>query len=229
MKLKKGYHTKFVILAAAAAWMIGAALAASGPVASTRPSVPVGHPTTASTSRSPLALVGRQAAATMPVPPPGITAGKFFKNVTALPDVSVADFMGTMGIMSASLSFCCNECHPGAGTDKVVWEQDTPRKRVARNMVKMVTAINKDNFAGRQVVTCWTCHRGSSWGSAQPPQVPDDFLVDSFLHRLKSAEALYLVFDERIALPVSRRPMPSFQVVETVASGPSTCASTIWA
>jgi hypothetical protein len=26
-------------------------------------------------------------------------------------------------------------------------------------MVLMVQAINKDNFSGRQVVTCWTCHR----------------------------------------------------------------------
>jgi hypothetical protein len=27
-------------------------------------------------------------------------------------------------------------------------------------MVTMVMNINKDNFGGRQVVTCWTCHRG---------------------------------------------------------------------
>jgi len=27
-------------------------------------------------------------------------------------------------------------------------------------MVNMVTAINRENFQGRQVVTCWTCHRG---------------------------------------------------------------------
>jgi hypothetical protein len=27
-------------------------------------------------------------------------------------------------------------------------------------MVNMVTTINRDNFGGRQVVTCWTCHRG---------------------------------------------------------------------
>jgi len=27
-------------------------------------------------------------------------------------------------------------------------------------MVGMMAAINKDNFNGRQVVTCWTCHRG---------------------------------------------------------------------
>jgi hypothetical protein len=27
-------------------------------------------------------------------------------------------------------------------------------------MIEMVQAINKQNFQGRQVVTCWTCHRG---------------------------------------------------------------------
>src|SRR5207237_10183109 len=47
-----------------------------------------------------------------------------------------------------------------AGTDHVDWALDTPRKRTARSMVQMVAAINRDNFNGRQVVTCWTCHRG---------------------------------------------------------------------
>jgi hypothetical protein len=36
-------------------------------------------------------------------------------------------------------------------------------------MVQMVNAINRDNFGGRQVVTCWTCHRGSQLPSATPP------------------------------------------------------------
>jgi hypothetical protein len=83
-----------------------------------------------------------------------------FKNVQVLNKMPVDDFMGTMGIMSASLGFCCSECHTGAGTDLVNWEADTPRKRTARRMVQMVTAINQANFGGRQVVTCWTCHRG---------------------------------------------------------------------
>lgn len=30
---------------------------------------------------------------------------------------------------------------------------------MARRMVTMVTTINKDNFGGRQMVTCWSCHR----------------------------------------------------------------------
>ena len=83
-----------------------------------------------------------------------------FKNVQALKGITVDEFMGTMGIMSASLGLCCNDCHPGAGTDKVVWESDeNPRKVTARQMVMMVQAINRDNFSGRQEVTCWTCHR----------------------------------------------------------------------
>jgi ubiquinol-cytochrome c reductase cytochrome b subunit len=82
-----------------------------------------------------------------------------FKNVQALKGLTVDEFMGTMGLMSASLGLCCSDCHPGAGTEKVVWEDDSnPRKVTARNMVLMVQAINRDNFSGRQVVTCWTCH-----------------------------------------------------------------------
>jgi hypothetical protein len=79
-----------------------------------------------------------------------------FKNIQALKGIPVDDFMGTMGIMSASLGFDCAECHKGAGTDQVDWAADTPRKVMARRMVKMVTTINRDNFQGRQVVTCWT-------------------------------------------------------------------------
>jgi len=83
-----------------------------------------------------------------------------FTNVQVLKGISVDEFMGTMGIMSAALSFCCSECHTNAGTDLVKWDVDTPRKRTARRMVQMVAAINRDNFGGRQVVTCWSCHRG---------------------------------------------------------------------
>jgi quinol-cytochrome oxidoreductase complex cytochrome b subunit len=83
-----------------------------------------------------------------------------FKNVQALKGIPVDEFMGTMGIMSASLGLCCSDCHPGAGTDKVVWESDeNPRKVQARQMAFMVQAINRENFSGQQEVTCWTCHR----------------------------------------------------------------------
>ena len=83
-----------------------------------------------------------------------------FKNVLALKGIGVDDFLLTMGIMSAAVGSDCVGCHPSAGTDHVDWAFDTARKRTARRMVQMVTAINRDNFNGRQVVTCWTCHRG---------------------------------------------------------------------
>jgi hypothetical protein len=92
-----------------------------------------------------------------------------FKNVQVLKGIPVDEFMGTMGLFSAALSVCCAECHTGAGTSNPKWEDDPPRKRTARRMVQMVTALNRDNFNGRQVVTCWTCHRGSQSPLVTPP------------------------------------------------------------
>jgi len=103
-----------------------------------------------------LALQGAQAPATAKP----LMVDDVFKNVQALKGISVDDFLLTMGIMCAAVGSDCVGCHPAAGTDQVDWAFDTPRKRTARRMVQMVQTINKDNFGGRQVVTCWTCHRG---------------------------------------------------------------------
>src|SRR5438105_15126872 len=102
------------------------------------------------------ALAQRQAAA----PTKPMMVEDVFKNVQALKGIGVDDFLLTMGIMSAAVGSDCVGCHPSAGTDHVDWALDTPRKRTARRMVQRVPAINRDNFKGRQVVTCWTCHRG---------------------------------------------------------------------
>jgi photosynthetic reaction center cytochrome c subunit len=102
-----------------------------------------------------LAQGGRAAAPAKPM-----MVEDVFKNVQALKGIGVDDFLLTMGIMSAAVGSDCVGCHPSAGTDHVDWALDTPRKRTARRMVQMVMAINRDNFNGRQVVTCWSCHRG---------------------------------------------------------------------
>src|SRR5262249_15219544 len=82
--------------------------------------------------------------------------------------------------------FDCVEWHPAAGTDRVDWARDTPRKIIARTMVKMVSTINHDNFGGSQLVTCWTCHRSRDRPSVtpamdivygSPPLEMDDILV----------------------------------------------------
>src|SRR5689334_20819406 len=106
-----------------------------------------------------LIAAGLAAGQTAPAGKPQL-AEEAFKNIQALKGIPVDDFMGTMGVMSAALGFDCSECHVGAGTDRVDWAYDTPRKLISRRMVNMVTAINRDNFNGRQMVTCWSCHRG---------------------------------------------------------------------
>src|SRR6202011_677521 len=89
-----------------------------------------------------------------------LTAGQFFKNVKVLGGLPVNEFMTTMGFFSASLGYSCENCH---GED-VGWENyaadNQEKKQTARMMILMMTAINKSYFGGRQVLTCYTCHRG---------------------------------------------------------------------
>jgi hypothetical protein len=107
-----------------------------------------------------LGLVKRAGAQAAPAK--GQPAGEAFKNVTTAPlkVLTVDDFLGAMGVMAAALGYDCADCHPGAGSDKVDWVIDTPKKKTARKMVDMVTAINKTYFNGAQNVTCFTCHHG---------------------------------------------------------------------
>jgi photosynthetic reaction center cytochrome c subunit len=125
--------------------------------------------------------------------------------------IPVDDFLQTMGIMAAALQFDCSDCHVGAGTDKVDWAADTARKRTARRMVTMVTTINRTNFGGRQMVTCWTCHRNRDkplvtpvmatiYGTplfepddivVQPPGAPSaDSILDKYIQAVGGAQRL---------------------------------------
>lgn len=100
---------------------------------------------------------------------PGQTAGAAFKNIQILKNIPVDEFMGTMGLFTAALSYCCKDCHTGAGSSNPKWEADPPKKVIARRMMQMVATINQQNFNGRQMVTCWTCHRGSENPALTPP------------------------------------------------------------
>lgn len=102
-------------------------------------------------------------------PPRQQMSEQAFKNIQILKGIPVDEFMGTMGLFSAALSVCCGDCHTGAGGDNPKWEDDPPRKRVARRMIAMVNKINKENFGGHEQVTCWTCHRGSQNPAVTPP------------------------------------------------------------
>ena len=138
-----------------------------------------------------------------------------FKNVTELKGIPVREFMNTMGFFSASLAFNCTDCHGGASaSDWANYALDTPLKNRARQMIRMVKAINEANFGGRPFVTCYTCHRGSQkpkvipslavqYGEP-PPDDPDevealpgarvtataDQILDKYLQAIGGAQAL---------------------------------------
>jgi hypothetical protein len=84
-----------------------------------------------------------------------------FKNVTILKGIPVDEFMSTMGMFAASVSLNCTDCHvPESNSSLEKFAEDTPLKRTTRRMMLMMNSINKTNYGGRPVVTCYSCHRG---------------------------------------------------------------------
>jgi hypothetical protein len=97
------------------------------------------------------------------------------KNVQVLKGIPLDEFMGTMGFFAAALDMNCVDCHVpeatgtgGGSGDFSRYADDTPLKETARKMVLMVRAINKNNFAGQTMVTCYTCHHSSERPSIKP-------------------------------------------------------------
>lgn len=100
---------------------------------------------------------GQQATAEKPQ-----MAEDVFKNVQVLKGIPVNQFMDTMGFFAAALGLNCTGCHvPESLQDWTKFADDIPRKRMARGMIRMVDAINKAQFGGRRMLTCWSCHRGT--------------------------------------------------------------------
>jgi photosynthetic reaction center cytochrome c subunit len=131
-----------------------------------------------------VALAGGQAGAAQKPP----MAEEVFKNLQVLKGIPVNQFMETMGFFTASLGVDCTFCHVAeSGGSWEKYADDNAHKRSARRMASMVSAINRDNFGGRQVVTCYTCHRGGNrprvtpslaalYGAA-PPEEPSDVIT----------------------------------------------------
>jgi hypothetical protein len=96
-------------------------------------------------------------------------AEEVFKNIQSLKGIPVDQFMGTMGFFSSSLGLNCTDCHSyDSGGDWAKYADDTPLKRRARTMIAMMAKINDENFGGRQMVTCNTCHRGVTNPNVMP-------------------------------------------------------------
>jgi photosynthetic reaction center cytochrome c subunit len=102
--------------------------------------------------------------------PQGPTAEQVYKNIQVLTGTPAGDLNQAMHVMSAALGVVCEHCHvEGEGPAARREADDRPAKTTARRMMRMVKEINETQFGGRQMVTCFTCHRGST----KPVAVPD--------------------------------------------------------
>ena len=115
-------------------------------------------------------LVGlTSVAAQQPGPQP---AEQFFKNVQVMKGMPANLMQPTMQLMEIALGVHCVYCHDPDNTKR---ELDTkPQKAIARRMIQMVADINRTQFAGRDVVTCFTCHQGSTRPSTVLPYNDED-------------------------------------------------------
>src|SRR5580765_3343249 len=120
-----------------------------------------------------------------------LLAEQVFKNVQVLRGMSVNEFMDTMGFLAASLDANCTTCHGEAAVQGANWDgyasDVVPLKQTARRMIVMMNAINQSYFSGRQVLTCYSCHRFGKTPkiipelavqySSAPDQDPDEILA----------------------------------------------------
>jgi photosynthetic reaction center cytochrome c subunit len=116
-------------------------------------------------------------AAGQAVPAKQLMSEQAFKNVTVLKGIPVDEFMDTMGFISASTNYNCTDCHAEAKVegDWSVYAEETPRKATARRMILMVQSINKTNFGGARVVTCYTCHRNLQGAPRVTPSLAEQY------------------------------------------------------
>ena len=94
------------------------------------------------------------------------TAEQQFKNIKVLTGTPANQLNTGMHLIEGALGVDCEYCHFEAEGDFA--KDGKQPKETARKMITMVMDINKNSFAGKQVVTCYTCHHGAN----QPVSVP---------------------------------------------------------
>jgi hypothetical protein len=105
-----------------------------------------------------------------------------YKNLQILPkNITEKQMDSVMHHFTGSLNVRCNFCHiRNDSTNKMDFASDAnPHKNKAREMMKLTDAINDEYFdvtGGKRdittqlMVTCYTCHRGSTDPATIPPK-----------------------------------------------------------
>ncbi len=154
------------------------------------------------------------------------TTDEVFKNIKVLKGMPAYQLLPTMHYFEASLGFECSNCHVRGHNDS----DKKPEKRKARKMIQMMEYINKNDFDGKQMVTCYTCHRGN----ATPKTIPavmtaammkyeknneDSDNLINVPNRLNTAEEIVAKFQQAIGGKDAFEKITSLKLEGTVSAG----------
>jgi len=151
----------------------------------------------------------------------GKAAEQVFKNIKVMNGTPADQVIVSMHLIRGALGVDCEFCHE----EKDRAADTKKEKETARGMMRMVNELNKNNFEGKQEVTCYTCHRGSpipattlalplvskSVVSDAQPQLPS---VDQIL-----AKYVQALGGEQAIRKVSSRVITASQTVPTGPGG----------
>ncbi len=108
------------------------------------------------------------------------------KNIQVLKGLPDSQLFLLMNFVGDSLGVNCDHCHvkgeknPHTGEDTWLWERDDKKeKAVGREMMRMVLELNRTRFNREDVVTCYTCHRGSTRPERMAPLPPHDYFGEA--------------------------------------------------
>lgn len=102
-------------------------------------------------------------------PPGEKTVEQVRKNIQVLKGLPASRLNLVMDDIATSLGVRCGFCHSGEGRELQFEKDDKAEKRTARKMIQMVMNLNENSFGGREVITCFTCHHGSTEPASMMP------------------------------------------------------------
>jgi photosynthetic reaction center cytochrome c subunit len=115
------------------------------------------------------------------------TTEQVYKNIQVLKGVPADQLIPAMQFITASLGVQCDFCHEENAFEK----DDKETKQTARKMMRMMFAVNKDNFDGHREVTCYACHRGEHKPVITPIISGEDgkLAAEEKMHHAESSDA----------------------------------------
>ncbi len=125
-----------------------------------------------------LSTQGASAQAPSVAPAPPKLAEEVFKNIQALKGTPADQLIPAMQFISASLGLECDYCHVQGKMDL----DDKKPKKIARDMIAMTFAINKDHFKGHHAISCNSCHNGDEHPKGIPPVAQTDVAQEHAEH-----------------------------------------------